>query len=370
MGPIRASELCYRKARRVNATIRLPFELKRLQLIPSGPIIFAACAAAFLGSIACYDKTEGEYARLDQDGRNRMLPVRLIEEGRQAYTTHCIGCHGAEGNGNGDAAKFLHPKPRNFQVANFKFTNVRSGQLPLDEDLKRTIRQGLKGSAMPGFGQLSDHTIDALVAYLKTFSPKWKERPVGSPIPIVRDPYSDELDKSEAIARGEKIYHAYSQCWSCHAAYVSGEQINTYRRQLSMPEFAEFRPDLTTAIGKENAEGQLIYPPDFKRDFVRAGSDAKTLYRSISAGISGTAMPTWVDSMEYSKDGEELVSPSDLWAMAYYIEDLIRHRPKKLGENVVVRDRPEPIYLHGEPPKKKAEPEPDPSAEEPIDIDF
>lgn len=325
---------------------------------------------ALAGNSACYDQADSEYARPDRDGSKRKLATRQLEEGRDAYETHCIGCHGPEGDGNGDAAKFLHPKPRNFQLAKFKFTSARSGQLPLDDDLKRTIRQGLKGSAMPGFGQLSDHTVDALVAYMKTFSPKWTDQQVGEPIPIVGNPYSYDQDKSAAIARGEVIYHAYSQCWSCHPAYVSGDQINAYRRQLDSPEFPGFRETLHSAVGKVNAEDQLIYPPDFRRDFVRAGADAETLYRSIAAGISGTAMPTWVDSMDYkSSDGEQLVSTADLWAIAYYVEDLIRQRPAKLEGAVAVRERHEPIYLHGAPPKPVQEPAEQP-AEEVVDVDF
>ena len=39
----------------------------------------------------------------------------------------------------GEAAVFLSPKPRNFQKGKFKFRSTPPGQLPLQEDLMKTI---------------------------------------------------------------------------------------------------------------------------------------------------------------------------------------------------------------------------------------
>lgn len=297
----------------------------------------------------------------------------LLETGRAAYATYCTGCHGEAGDGNGDAAVFFDPKPRNFVTAYFKFSSTRSGELPTDDDLRRTIKGGLKGSAMPPFELLPEPTVDALIAYLKTFSPKWKERGPARAIPVPDDPYRMVADKSEAIARGELIYNGYATCWTCHPAYTTHERINAARAALNFPTYDSARPDLHLAIGKENVEGHLIYPPDFLRDFVRSGASVDDLYRSIAAGITGTAMPTWVDSMDLrglNEGDPPLVQQADLWAVAYYVQDLINQRPKKLAESQVsLRDRRRAVYLHGEPPK------PPPPAQEPstgpaVEIEF
>ncbi|MCG8405921.1 MAG: cytochrome c [Phycisphaerales bacterium] len=338
-------------------------------------LVAFSCLTVLASVIGCSkDGLDADTSRPDDLGLDRTYHVALIEEGEIAYARHCTGCHGAEGDGNGEAAKFLHPKPRNFVSANFKFSSTRSGQLPTDEDLHRTIKEGLKGSAMPPFDLLPERTREALVAYIKTFSPKWKERMPASPIPFVHDPYLLEPDKSEAIARGEEIYHGYAMCWNCHPAYVPPDRINKYRRSVDAMEFGEFREDLDEAVGKENTEGQLIYPPDFKRDFVRAGMDVADLYRSIAAGITGTAMPTWVDSMDVPAENPEdppLVKVEDLWAMAYYVRSLIQQRPQKLSEDqVVIRERKQAIYLQGEPPKPVVEPEAEQQVGEDVDFGF
>ncbi|MFO0973065.1 MAG: c-type cytochrome [Phycisphaerae bacterium] len=282
------------------------------------------------------------------------ISVSLVDEGRITYTQYCVGCHGQAGDGNGDAAKFLFPKPRNFVAAEFKFSSTPAGSLPTDDDLRRTIRNGLRGSAMPPFTLLPDRTIDALVAYIKSLSPRWKEQDPAAPVLVVKDPYRRLADKSSAIRRGEAVYHGLAICWSCHPAYVPEAQINTYIAEFGSPPRAGFRPHLEQSEGKPNNDGDLVYPPDFRRDFVRAGMRVEDLYRSIAAGITSTAMPTWVDSIVDAGAKSE-----DLWAMAYYVQSLIAQRPALLADGRFdVRVRPRPIYLHGAPPKPAEPAEP------------
>lgn len=281
------------------------------------------------------------------------IQVTLLDEGRLAYTRYCIGCHGEKGDGNGVAARFLFPRPRNFVVADYKFSSAPAGSLPTDEDLRRTIRNGLRGSAMPAFNLLPERTIEALIAHLKTLSPKWHEQDPPAPILRVKDPYRRMADKSEAIRRGEAVYHGVAVCWSCHPAYVPEARVNEYLVQFGSPAREGFRPHLTRSEGKANTEGEIVFPPDFRRDFVRAGMSVDDLYRSIAAGITGTAMPTWVDSIVDAGAKAE-----DLWAMAYYVQSLIAERPALLTEGrYEVRDRPRPILAPGaKPPRVSDEP--------------
>jgi Cytochrome C oxidase, cbb3-type, subunit III len=297
-------------------------------------------------------ESDPDLSRPSEFGFQTSLNTTLVEEGRNAYQTYCIGCHGETGDGNGVAARFLRPRPRNFQVAKFRFSSTRSGRLPSDEDLRRTIMEGLKGSAMPGWDMIPARTVNALIAYIKTFSPRWKEKQPATAIPIVDDPYRSKEDKSEAIARGRAIYHGFATCWTCHPSYASESEINAYLVMMDKPASAGFRPNLMEADAKPNQEGEVIYPPDFHRDFVRAGGSVDDLYRSIAAGISGTAMPTWVDSMvshRTSDPSQVVTNTADLWAIAYYVQSLILERPARLEpKTLAVRERTHRIYAEGE----------------------
>jgi len=298
------------------------------------------------------DDSDPEMSRPSEFGFQTSVKTTLVEEGNRAYDIYCIGCHGEEGDGNGAAARFLDPRPRNFQNAKFKFSSTRSGRLPTDEDLRRTIMEGLKGSAMPGWDMIPARTVTALIAYIKTFSPRWEEKQPATAIPTVDDPYRSMDDKSEAIARGRAVYHGFATCWTCHPSYASEDEINAYLVAMDKPASAGFRPNLTESEAKPNQEGEVIYPPDFRRDFVRAGGTVDDLYRSIAAGISGTAMPTWVDSMvsHRSSDPSTVVTTTaDLWAIAYYVHSLLIERPARFDPTTVgVRERTNRIYAEGE----------------------
>ncbi|GIK38447.1 MAG: cytochrome c [Chloroflexi bacterium] len=89
--------------------------------------------------------------------------------GRRVYETYCIGCHGQNGLGDGEASIFLNPKPRNFVNGQFKFFYFgEPGPFPSDDSLKITIRNGIQGSAMPAFPLLTDQEISDVTTYLKS----------------------------------------------------------------------------------------------------------------------------------------------------------------------------------------------------------
>lgn len=338
---------------------------RQSRLVAERGVAVALASFVLLGLVSGCDParhTDVDTSKPAEFGFQTSLQTSLEDEGAIAYRVYCIGCHGEKGDGNTLAARFLNPRPRNFQVANFRFSSTRAGQLPTDDDLRRSIREGLKGSAMPPFDLVPPRTVDALVAYIKTFSSKWKERGPSPAIPIVDDPYRNAPDKSAAIARGKAVYHGFAKCWSCHPAYVPEAEISGHLVSFENPAQSTFRPGLFESEGKPNAEGEVIYPPDFRRDFVRAGAEVDDLYRSIAAGITGTAMPTWVDSIDVPSSadpGKLLATRADLWAMAYYVQHLIRERPVKLRQDqVVVRTRPRPIDLKSDTlPVAPSEPE-------------
>jgi cytochrome c oxidase cbb3-type subunit 2 len=90
--------------------------------------------------------------------------------GRAVYEARCVGCHGPKGDGNGPAATFLSPRPRNFTLGVFKFRTTPSGSLPTDGDLFRTVTRGVRWTAMPTWHELPGNERLAVVMYIKTRS--------------------------------------------------------------------------------------------------------------------------------------------------------------------------------------------------------
>ncbi len=92
----------------------------------------------------------------------------IIAAGKAAYegsAAGCHACHGVTGEGNGPVAFFLKPPPRNFTKDPFK------GGDTVDQ-VYATITNGLAGTSMVAYRQLSDDTRWALAYYVLSFRPR------------------------------------------------------------------------------------------------------------------------------------------------------------------------------------------------------
>ena len=75
------------------------------------------------------------------------------------YGQQCAGCHGASGRGDGPAAASLNPPPINF-------TDVDRAARRSPLALYQAISQGIQGTAMTGFSQMSEADRWALAFYV------------------------------------------------------------------------------------------------------------------------------------------------------------------------------------------------------------
>jgi cytochrome c oxidase cbb3-type subunit I/II len=207
-----------------------------------------------------------------------------VTRGKLVYERRCVGCHGEKGDGNGPAATFLDPRPRNFTLGSFKFRTTPSGSLPTDGDLYRTLARGVRWTAMPTWHELPEKDRIAVIAHIKTFSSRWKEEKPEPPI-VIGDP---PAPTPELLARGKDLY-VKAKCFQCHGDGGKGDG----------PSAAELRDDLKFAIR----------PADFTKGQFKGGGEVTDIYRTMTTGLDGTPMPSFADSM---KDDER-------WAISYYV---------------------------------------------------
>ena len=209
---------------------------------------------------------------------------------KAAYDTSCASCHGTDGRGHGPAADALNPKPRDFTSGTYKFRSTASGSLPTDDDLYRTIENGLPATSMPGFkGILSEAQMRALVVYVKQFSPRFAtEQP--SPVPASR-PVATSPD---SIDKGRAAYESLA-CGACHGEAGTGAD--------------------AVAGGLKDDWGNDVYAPHLSEPWTfRGGRTAADVYLRLKTGINGTPMPSFADT---AKD-------EDLWHVANYVVSLAR----------------------------------------------
>ena len=186
--------------------------------------------------------------------------------------------------------------------------------LPNDEDLDADHPQRPARHRHAGVGRRPAAQGPAIVQYLKTFSPRWKDEQPGEAIRPTPDPWVGR--ETDAVARGRKLYHGLAQCLSCHPAYASRAVISQAAKELTGTPTSSFRDDMYGAVLTDSDYGVKLLPPDFLRSelrSVRPEHRKEDLYRVITSGVGGTAMPTWQGSLP-----EE-----DLWALVHFVDALV-----------------------------------------------
>lgn len=271
----------------------------------------------------------------------------LLNQGREDYVQYCYACHGMNGDGRGPASPYYRPPPRDLTRGLYKFGGVVDG-LPHDEDFVRIIRHGLEGTPMLAW-DIPDAELYPIIHYIKTFSDAWQEEKPGTRIPVDTDTWKGR--EREAIARGQVIYHGLATCQQCHAAYITKQEIYEASKEVGPGPIAQFRPNLYQPEAKESnyqADGKkmLILPPDFLFNKIRSGREVADLYRIISAGIPGTAMPAWFNSIKVD----------DVWAMAYYVQSLVDMQGKPAAFALRRRLASQPAFVPPLPPTGSATP--------------
>jgi mono/diheme cytochrome c family protein len=228
--------------------------------------------------------------------------VRASDDGAALYDRLCLACHGAKGDGNGPAAAWLWPRPRDLTSGERKW-----------QDLDATIRWGVTG-AMPGFGvALDDKEIAALVAVVHGFAggaPKKPARPKAAPA------------GTGDAARGQALW-AEAGCTSCHGADGKGET-------------AAAPYDLTAVPPRRP------HPP---------GGELDATAQSIAWGVGGTAMPAY--------DGA--LPDADLLALAAYVRSIqptsAPAAPGRIDPEAIAADRAGTLTRAGYRPGDAGDPD-------------
>jgi mono/diheme cytochrome c family protein len=239
-----------------------------------------------------------------------VVPAEILERGARAYMTSCRPCHGALGDGHGPQGVGLDPPPRDLRLGVIAFASVPAGSLWRDEDLVRIVRGGLAGTGMRAWTDVGDEDLAAIVQFVKTLAPRFRSEEPAPPISLAPDPWTDG---ATAAGRGRAVYHVVARCQACHPAYLTTEEIAALARAAGTR--VEPRPDPTRPLEVPSDFGRPLRSTDFRSGPLRAvrpGHRGEDLYRSIAAGLGGTAMPTW----------KGVLPESDLWALVHYVDGL------------------------------------------------
>ncbi|OGQ48201.1 MAG: hypothetical protein A2W63_03890 [Deltaproteobacteria bacterium RIFCSPLOWO2_02_44_9] len=250
------------------------------------------------------------------------------ENGKTIYDKKCWWCHGAEGAGDGPAAQFLNPPPRDFTAGWYKFKTTPFDEItPADEDIFRMISggmnhvslwKGMSGTSMPDWGDvLKDQDIWDIIAYIKSLS--GLEKPEKPPIS-----YSSQIkSSSESIEKGKQIFK--DMCSECHGEEGKGDATKKLKDDL----------------------GFRTWPRNLTKPWTfRVNNDPKNIYTRVSVGIPGTQMPSFADPAS-----KKTLSEEERWHVANYVVS-IGNDVKRPKDDTVLKA----LRLEGELPDKVDDP--------------
>lgn len=260
--------------------------------------------------------------------------------GQDLYQFRCAGCHGEQGLGDGPAADFLYPRPRDFSLGLYKFKTTPGSLPPSDSDFMRVLQDGLPGTSMPGWADsLSETQLRSLIPVLKgfdisfTFAPETAKddqfdeegRYLGEDLLSFTEVVSvtGQVPYSEAsIMRGRKVYE--DVCSECHGEVGRG--------------------NITSGNALRDDWGLRSWPldltrPDTWRFSSAVGNGPRSrdeavarIYRRLSIGIPGTPMPAHAESEEGNADP---VSREDRWHVANYAYSLRDTSGRSQDETII-----------------------------------
>jgi mono/diheme cytochrome c family protein len=210
------------------------------------------------------------------------------EAGKKLYRRYCVGCHGPAGDGMGENAQWIDPKPRDFTQAVFKCRSTPTGTLPTVKDLQQSVSRGFVTTNMPPWHPLTEDARANVVAYIRTLSPRWKTQGPGTPIVIP----PETPVTAQSILHGREVF-TKMECAKCHGPAGHGDG-----------------PSASTLT---DSKDNPIRPYNFAAGTrFKCGETNTDLYRIFMTGLDGTPMPSFADN----------IKPDEAWDLVHYLRTL------------------------------------------------
>ena len=205
------------------------------------------------------------------------------------YRLHCSACHGPNGDGRGQAAYHLFPRPRDLRAGRCQLVSTRSG-VPTIEDIERVLELGMFGTSMQPFRDLPkpdrrllaqevlrlrrEGVRDQIIAAFRQEGEEVDDADLrqaversATPGERVRVP-SRWPNPGQAVAKGKASYAALG-CAKCHGedGIGAGDQ------------------SLFDDLGEPSRPRDLVHEP------FKGGREPESIYLRTAAGMPGTAHP-------------------------------------------------------------------------------
>jgi mono/diheme cytochrome c family protein len=252
-------------------------------------------------------------------------PPADLARGQAVYQERCVQCHGVSGDGQGPAAKFMYPRPRDYRRGLFKFTSTPYGYRPLPSDLMRTVREGIRGTSMPGFALLPEQDLRAVVTYVLMLSRRGELENLLVETAEAEDEIDADAVEDDLVAtvlrRWDEAEDAEVRPITPQprftAAHVERGKQAFLSKGCSKCHGDDGRGQTLENRGND-AWGQPTRAADLTSGMFRGGQRPLDIYRRIYAGVNGTPMPSFANALQSEPDA--------IWDLVAYVLSVSSHR--------------------------------------------
>jgi mono/diheme cytochrome c family protein len=275
---------------------------------------------------------------------------------RGLYRKHCMVCHGVSGDGAGPNAAALSPYPRDYRRGIFKFTSTAGGGKPTRDDLLKTLRSGIPGTAMPSFDTLASSQLEPLIEYVEYLSirgeselfvmekvveedetldpanlenileeavaPTAKSWASAAEFQVAPPPPPTDTPErlSASLARGREIFlSSGAQCYKCHGLSGKGDgELRPLYDDWNKKKIGTSPDDTRRKAEYFSLPLAELKPRNFTEGIFHGGDRPVDQYYRVSVGIKGTPMPP----AGPGPDSKGILSPEDIWHVVDYLRSL------------------------------------------------
>ncbi len=253
-----------------------------------------------------------------------------LKHGQAVYMKRCVQCHGVNGDGNGPAAEYLYPRPRNYTKGIFKFTSTPYGGKPRREDLIAVVRRGVTGTSMPRFNRISDKDVEAVVDYVMVLAQRGE---LEYQLAMEADA-SEELDEEYVPEFVEDVINRWQSAKASLTQPLTPQpELTEERAKLGREAFLskgcskchgeDGRGHTKDNIGKDSW-GYPTRAADLTSGMLHGGQEPIDIYRRILNGINGSPMPGFKSALQSE--------PETIWNLVAYVLEVSNRR--RYGEKI------------------------------------
>ncbi len=190
-------------------------------------------------------------------------PAAPSARGQALWARHCASCHGPAGRGDGEAAAWLRPAPTD--LAAREYSLARLGDV---------LWNGVAGTSMPAWRDLSDADRGELAAVTRSFAPV----------------QGVDSAPADVLTLGRRVYAA--NCAQCHGTDGAGDGFAARRFPVAPTNLRWQRPTLEAAVAviTNGVEGSSMGPwaDRLSADEILAVSHAvRAFYRGDAPATGG-----------------------------------------------------------------------------------